>query len=101
MFCSVILLRIQLQEVKSLVLAVKMACKSIANLVTCSPSPISQEYSNEVLESGGQSAQFNSMKKLDELSTNVLRNALRFTSKYTMVKLAKRFPYVYIRPDFK
>jgi len=49
-----------------------MACKSIANLVTRSPSPISQEYSNDVLESGGQSAQFNSMKKLDELSTNVL-----------------------------
>ena len=91
----------QLREIESLVLAVKMACKSIANLVTCSPSPISQEYSNEVLESGGQLAQFNSMKKLDELSTNVLQNTLRFTSKFTMVKLEKRRPYVYIRPNFK
>jgi fructose-1,6-bisphosphatase I len=88
----------KLREVESLVLAVNMACKSISNLVTRSPSPVGQEYggghgdskSREGLRvEAGASAQFNSMKKLDELSTNVLRNALRFTGKFTTVKPAK------------
>jgi fructose-1,6-bisphosphatase I len=88
----------ELREVESLVLAVNMACKSISNLVTRSPSPVGQEYggghgdskSREGLRvEAGASAQFNSMKKLDELSTNVLRNALRFTGKFTTVKPAK------------
>ena len=71
-------------------LSVQMACKTISNLVnragitqlTPPPSVQSQDQS-----SGSEQAdlRLNSMKRLDQLSANVLRNALRFTGKLKLV----------------
>jgi len=72
----------ELREMISLLLAVQLACKSISNLVTRVPSPPITSTSSTT------SAEYRSMKRLDELSTIVLRNALRFTGKFRMVKPA-------------
>jgi len=64
-------------------LSVQMACKTISNLVNRAginqPSPPPS--------TGAEQAdlRLNSMKRLDQLSTNVLRNALRFTGKLKIV----------------
>mmetsp|Transcript_32718 Transcript_32718/g.48013 ORF Transcript_32718/g.48013 Transcript_32718/m.48013 type:complete len:468 (+) Transcript_32718:91-1494(+) len=78
----------ELREMEGLLLSVQMACKTISNLVNRAPTPTSDPSSSSSDESATTSPQFNSMKKLDELSTNVLRNALRFTGKLRMVKPA-------------
>lgn len=64
-----------------------MSCKTISNLVNrnginaVNSQPIAPMDDDE-------SKRMNSMKRLDQLSTNVLRNALRFTGKLQMVKPA-------------
>lgn len=74
----------------NLLLAVQLACKSISNLVTRVPSPpiTSSSTSTTAAPATATSAEYRSMKRLDELSTIVLRNALRFTGKFRMVKAA-------------
>lgn len=75
----------------NLLLAVQLACKSISNLVTRVPSPpikTSSTTNSAATTSAATSAEYRSMKRLDELSTIVLRNALRFTGKFRMVKAA-------------
>ena len=87
---------------ESLSLSIQMACKTISNLVNRnginsippSPQPDSVSSSNEKTETNTVTDEqydlrLNSMKRLDEVSTNVLRNALRFTGKLQMVKPAQ------------
>jgi fructose-1,6-bisphosphatase I len=77
---------------ESLSLSIQMACKTISNLVnrnginSIPPTPQTEiSSSNET----NDDLRLNSMKRLDEVSTNVLRNALRFTGKLQMVKPAQ------------
>ncbi len=98
----------QLRDMESLSLSIQMACKTISNLVnraginSLSPPP-SQDVSLEGINNNGDGDEknnrdpgyiqydmrMNSMKRLDQLSTTVLRNALRFTGKLQSVKTAK------------
>lgn len=86
----------KLRDMESLSVSIQMACKTISNLVTrnsinnlpTTPTPPHEE--------GGRDPglvqydmRMNSMKRLDQVSTNVLRNALRFTGKLQTVKPAK------------
>ena len=70
---------------QSLFLSMQMACKTISNLV----NRAGLVYGIKDRSISGQQYQrdgrFYSMKRLDQLSTNVLRNALRFTGKVHMV----------------
>lgn len=61
-----------------------MSCKTISNLVN--RNGINTVSSNNEVQND---LRMNSMKRLDQLSTNVLKNALRFTGKLQMVKPAK------------
>ena len=67
-------------------LSVQMACKTISNLVNraginqLTPPPGSSSSGSEQAD-----LRLNSMKRLDQLSANVLRNALRFTGKLKLV----------------
>ena len=75
---------------QSLFLSMQMACKTISNLV----NRAGLVYGVKDRSISGQQYQrdgrFYSMKRLDQLSTNVLRNALRFTGKVHMVTPAAR-----------
>jgi fructose-1,6-bisphosphatase I len=70
----------------------QMACKTISNLV----NRAGLVYGIKDRSISGQQYQrdgrFYSMKRLDQLSTYVLRNALRFTGKVHMVTPAAAFP---------
>ncbi len=104
----------QLRDMESLSLSIQMACKTISNLVnraginSLSPPPSQdvglentdgeEENDNHNHNSSSNNRdpgyiqydmRMNSMKRLDQLSTTVLRNALRFTGKLQSVKTAK------------
>lgn len=74
----------ELRELESLLLSVSMACKTISNLINRGNinQPLLQVQEDEA-------AQQYSMKKLDQLSTQVLRNALRFTGKVSTITPAR------------
>lgn len=87
----------ELRDMESLSLSIQMACKTISNLVNRNginqpnPTPISsfsQQDDEHFDAEPDNNLRMNSMKRLDQLSTNVLRNALRFTGKLRMVKPA-------------
>lgn len=82
----------ELRDMESLSLSIQMACKTISNLVNRnginSIPPIPQTEISSSNETNDD-LRLNSMKRLDEVSTNVLRNALRFTGKLQMVKPAQ------------
>ena len=71
----------ELRELESLLLSVSMACKTISNLIN--RGNINQPLIHPQSESTSSSTE--SMKKLDQLSTQVLRNALRFTGKVSTI----------------
>lgn len=91
----------ELRDLESLSLSIQMACKTISNLVSrnginsLSMPPPSLNTNSDNAADAAQSGQqqydvrMNSMKRLDELSTIVLRNALKFTGKLQSVKKAK------------
>merc|ERR1740124_1660750 len=95
----------KLRDMESLSVSIQMACKTISNLVnrnsinqlpTMSTSTSTSMSTNVPHEEGerdpGQvqyDMRMNSMKRLDQVSTNVLRNALRFTGKLQTIKHAK------------
>jgi len=69
---------------ESLLLAIQMACKTISSLVNRAGLANSEfgDYSNSNSNSNNYSdGRFYSMKRLDLLSTIVLKNALQFTGK--------------------
>ena len=91
--------KLQFRDMESLSLSIQMACKTISNLVNRNginqpntisiQSSFSQQDDNENDDTEpDNNLRMNSMKRLDQLSTNVLRNALRFTGKLQMVKPA-------------
>eukprot|EP00547_Thalassionema_nitzschioides_P001756 CAMPEP_0194215798 /NCGR_PEP_ID=MMETSP0156-20130528/17839_1 /TAXON_ID=33649 /ORGANISM="Thalassionema nitzschioides, Strain L26-B" /LENGTH=376 /DNA_ID=CAMNT_0038944413 /DNA_START=309 /DNA_END=1439 /DNA_ORIENTATION=+ len=103
----------ELRHVQSLFLSLQMACKTISNLVNRAglvygvdrSDAFVQEWNKQQQQTELQAGEeeriisnttatttsypndgrFYSMKRLDQLSTNVLRNALRFTGKVHMV----------------
>ena len=75
----------ELREMESLLLSVSMACKTISNLIN--RGNINQYPS---ISTSTTNMQQNSMKKLDQLSTQVLRNALRFTGKVSTITPARQ-----------
>lgn len=81
----------ELRDMESLLLSVQMACKTISNLVNraginhLSSSPSSGTTTTRPY----LDVRMNSMKKLDSLSTNVLKNALRFTGKLHVISPAR------------
>lgn len=87
------------RDMESLSLSIQMACKTISNLVTRAginslstpPAYVNDQNEGEERDQGliQYDYRMNSMKRLDELSTTVLRNALRFTGKLHSVKKAK------------
>mmetsp|Transcript_15988 Transcript_15988/g.23962 ORF Transcript_15988/g.23962 Transcript_15988/m.23962 type:complete len:503 (+) Transcript_15988:181-1689(+) len=93
----------QLRDMESLSLSIQMACKTISNLVnraginSLSPPPYAAtttivDDKEEPDRDPGliqYDLRMNSMKRLDQLSTTVLRNALRYTGKLQSVKTAK------------
>lgn len=88
----------ELRDLESLSLSIQMACKTISNLVSRNginslsmPPPSFNTNDVDAAQSGQQQydVRMNSMKRLDELSTIVLRNALKFTGKLQSVKKAK------------
>lgn len=83
----------ELKDLENILLAVQMACKTIANLVNraglvysiqhSTTDDISQGAVNEPdYKSDGR---YYSMKRLDKLSTTVLKNALKFTGTVQMI----------------
>jgi len=73
-----------LREMESLLLSIQMACKTISNMInraginnisSCTPEPTSVPVD----------FRSRSMQRLDQISTNVLKNALRFTGKLTTI----------------
>ena len=82
---------------ESLLLAIQMACKTISNLVNRAGlandlgyTDTDDQQSSDSSSSGSKKkdysdGRFYSMKRLDKLSTTVLRNALQFTGKVHMI----------------
>lgn len=77
----------ELRDLESLLLSIQMACKTISNLVNRAglvcfgPNHNGPNHNRDDLEDG----RYYSMKRLDQLSTEVLKNALQFTGKLNMV----------------
>ena len=72
---------------QSLLLSVQMACKTISNLVNRAGLAygVTDRSTAKDDESYRTDGRYYSMKRLDQLSTRVLRNALRFTGNVHMV----------------
>jgi Fructose-1-6-bisphosphatase, N-terminal domain len=73
----------ELRDLENVILAVQMACKTISNLVhraglvySIKSDDTSDDYSD---------GRYYSMKRLDKLSTAVLKNALKFTGSVKMI----------------
>lgn len=97
----------KLRDLESLSVSIQMACKTISNLVNGNsinqlPRSTTTMTSNSIPQQqheteGGErdigqvqyDMRMNSMKRLDQISTNVLRNALRFTGKLQTVRPAE------------
>jgi len=73
----------ELRDVESLHLSIQMACKTISNLIHSSSTS-----SKKVVTTGNNDNNLrdNSMKRLDQISKNVLQNALRFTGRLRVVE---------------
>lgn len=70
----------ELRDMESLHLSIQMACKTISNLIH------SSKLSSGVSSSTDGKSIDNSMKRLDQISKNVLQNALRFSGKLLVVE---------------
>lgn len=90
----------KLRDMESLSVSIQMACKTISNLVTRNsinqlPTTLSTTTTTTTTTTGKDLGEvqydmrMNSMKRLDQVSTNVLRNALRFTGKLQTITPAK------------
>jgi fructose-1,6-bisphosphatase I len=74
----------QFEDLENILLAVQMACKTISSLV--SRAGLSYSIQNETSsENYNTDGRFYSMKRLDKLSTTVLKNALKFTGTVQMI----------------
>lgn len=87
----------QLRDLENILLAVQMACKTISNLVNRAGLVYSIQHSpsDEICSYVGDGSndepdytsdgRYYSMKRLDKLSTTVLKNALKFTGTVQMI----------------
>ena len=76
--------RPEYQDLQNILLALELSCKTISNLVN--RAGLVYSIQNDDLESEDYSdGRFYSMKRLDKLSTNVLKNALKFTGTVEMM----------------
>lgn len=75
---------LKLRDLENILLAVQMACKTISNLVN--RAGLVYSIQNDDSEDENYSdGRFYSMKRLDRLSTTVLKNALEFTGTVQMI----------------
>ena len=87
----------ELRDMESLHLSIQMACKTISNLIhssstsklSSSSSPFNNNNNNN---NNSNNLRDNSMKRLDQLSKNVLQNALRFTGRLRVVEAPRSNP---------
>lgn len=83
----------ELRDLENILLAVQMACKTISNLVNRAGLAYSIQHTNTDDISEGSinepdyksDGRYYSMKRLDKLSTTVLKNALKFTGTVQMI----------------
>ena len=83
----------ELRDMESLHLSIQMACKTISNLIHSSTASTATGRMATTRLSGagaGDDAKDTSMKRLDQISKNVLQSALRFTGRLRVVEA----PYV-------
>ena len=83
----------ELRDMESLHLSIQMACKTISNLIHSSTASTATGRMASTRFSGagaGDDAKDTSMKRLDQISKNVLQSALRFTGRLRVVEA----PYV-------
>ncbi|KAK1737371.1 fructose-1,6-bisphosphatase [Skeletonema marinoi] len=94
----------ELRDMESLHLSIQMACKTISNLIhssttaklstTAAVAPVKSDSSsnnnnnqdNDNNNTNDNNLRDNSMKRLDQISKNVLQNALRFTGRLRVVE---------------
>jgi len=84
----------ELRDMESLHLSIQMACKTISNLIHSSSTTASSSSQQQLLQNAeydsnndsNDSLRDNSMKRLDQISKNVLQNALRFTGRLRVVE---------------
>eukprot|EP00571_Detonula_confervacea_P017694 CAMPEP_0172312488 /NCGR_PEP_ID=MMETSP1058-20130122/17678_1 /TAXON_ID=83371 /ORGANISM="Detonula confervacea, Strain CCMP 353" /LENGTH=449 /DNA_ID=CAMNT_0013025967 /DNA_START=87 /DNA_END=1432 /DNA_ORIENTATION=- len=74
----------ELRDMESLHLSIQMACKTISNLIHSSSTTANTASPNDV--TNNSNLRDNSMKRLDQISKNVLQNALRFTGRLRVVE---------------
>lgn len=72
----------ELRDMESLHLSIQMACKTISNLIHSSTTAKAAASGGD----GTSNLRDNSMKRLDQISKNVLQNALRFTGRLRVVE---------------
>eukprot|EP01082_Thalassiosira_pseudonana_P015323 g14307.t1 g14307 contig9:1575907-1577489(+) len=78
----------ELRDMESLHLSIQMACKTISNLIHSS-SGIAPTKPPSTTNTNSNNPRDNSMKRLDQISKNVLQNALRFTGRLRVVEAAR------------
>ena len=77
----------ELRDMESLHLSIQMACKTISNLIHSSHGTTTSTKLNN-----NNNLRDDSMKRLDQLSKNVLQNALRFTGRLRVVEAPRTNP---------
>ena len=80
----------ELRDVESLQLSIQMACKTISNLITPATTDSTAGGGEVGAGGGGVDAADNSMRRLDRVSKNVLKNALQFTGRLKVVEAPPR-----------
>lgn len=78
----------ELRDMESLHLSIQMACKTISNLIHSSHGTVT----SSTKKNNNNNLRDNSMKRLDQLSKNVLQNALRFTGRLRVVEAPRTNP---------
>ncbi len=75
----------EFQDLQNILLALELSCKTISNLVNRAGLVYSIQNDHETMDGNYSDGRYYSMKRLDTLSTNVLKNALRFTGTVQMI----------------
>mmetsp|Transcript_21053 Transcript_21053/g.42987 ORF Transcript_21053/g.42987 Transcript_21053/m.42987 type:complete len:506 (+) Transcript_21053:169-1686(+) len=76
----------ELRDMESLHLSIQMACKTISNLIHSSSGIAPTTTTSSSSKSSNNNLRDKSMKRLDQISKNVLQNALRFTGRLRVVE---------------
>lgn len=79
----------ELRELESLLLSVQMACKTISNMLNRSELTTTTTTSSSQSQQQQSDYRSRSMKRLDQICTNVIKNALKFTGKVSTIACTK------------